>query len=92
MTWPAFSAAILSRLLGSNSRAFGRLARIFGASGPVQPMFRTRRQGGAQLSERERLAREYRTARRQHRPSKAICSKAKAVTHSILARGQHGRA
>ena len=92
MKWRAFSAAILSRLLGSSSRAFGRLARIFGVSEPVQPMFRTRRQGGAQLSERDRLASAYRTARRQHRPSKAICSRAKSVTHSILARGRHGRA
>ena len=88
MTWRAFSAAIRWLLSGSNSRAFGRLARIFGASGPVTPMFRTRRQGGAQLSERERLASAYRKARRQHRPSKVICSRARAVTHEILARGQ----
>ena len=88
MKWRAFSAAILSRLLGSSSRAFGRLARIFGVSGPVQPMFRTRRQGGAQLSERDRLASECRKARRQHRPVKARYSEARALTHAILARGQ----
>ena len=90
--WPAFSAA-----LSQVHTVFSNLARVLsgrigGASGPVQPMFRTRRGGGATLSERDRLASAYRKARRQHRPSKVICSRAKSVTHSILARGRHGRA
>ena len=86
--WPAFSAA-----LSQVHTVFSNLARVLsgrigGASGPVQPMFRTRRGGGATLSERDRLASECRKARRQHRPVKARYSEARALTHAILARGQ----
>lgn len=92
MTWRAFSAAIRWLHSVTNSPAHDPNAPTGGASGPAAPMFRTRRGAGAQLSERDRLAGEYQTARRQHRPSKAICSRARDVTHGILARGQHGRA
>jgi hypothetical protein len=92
MKWPVFSAAILSRLSDLASRVRAGIAPTGGASGPAKPVFRSRRIAGGLLSRRDQLAGEARTARRQHRPVSPIYSRARAVTHEILARGQHGRA
>lgn len=88
MRWPASSAA-----LSQVHTVFSNLARVLsgricGASGPVWPIVQKPRSDGALISERDRLANEYRTARRLHRPSKAIYSRARDVTHGILSRGQ----
>lgn len=88
MKWPAFSAALRAAHSAFSSLAFGGIGSIIGASGPVWPIVQKPRSDGALISERDRLANEYRTARRLHRPSKAIYSRARDVTHGILSRGQ----
>ena len=92
-TWlGAFIAAIRSRLSATASLVRAASAPILGAFGPAKPAAPPPSFAGLLLSQRELLAAEAREARRQHRPVSAIYSRARAVTHSILARGQHGRA
>jgi len=90
--WPASSAALSQVHTVFSSLAFGGIGSIVGAYGRVWPTGQKPKSDGALISERDRLANEYRTARRQHRPVSPIYSRARAVTHEILARGQHGRA
>lgn len=86
--WANAISAVQRGLSAFNSLAFGGIGSIIGASGPVWPIVQKPRSDGALISERDRLANEYRTARRQHRPSRAIYSRARDVTHGILSRGQ----
>jgi hypothetical protein len=87
MRWPAFIAAIFSRRSAFNSRDADQSAPTSGASGHAVPIFRSQRRDGWILSERDRLATAIQKARRQRRPSKALCSEAARLTTNILAGG-----
>lgn len=87
MTWLALYAAILTRLSDLASRVRALAAPITGASGLAQRTGQTRNADAITTSARELIAHEARQARRQHRPVKPIYSRARAITHGILARG-----
>lgn len=87
MTWLALYAAIPSVLSDLASQGREAFARITGASGLAQRTGQTRNADAITTSARELIAHEARQARRQNRPVKPIYSRARAITHGILARG-----
>ena len=86
-TWRVFFAAILSRLMGGNSRAFAAPALISGVSRPATITSQTLNRAGLLTSERELLAHESRQARRHHHRVKHLHRRAYSITCDILARG-----
>ena len=86
-TWHAIFAAIQWPLTAINSRGRALSAPITGASGPATFISPTQRRAGLITSERELLASEARTARRQHRAVKHLHMRAYSITCEILARG-----
>ncbi len=83
----AVFSAVQTRLSGFSNLGCVARGSIIGASGLAQRTGQTRNADAITTSARELIAHEARQARRQHRPVKPIYSRARAITHGILARG-----